>query len=92
MPEIINNDRVVFLEETLQTNRNVIAENQQLREQLNSMDEEHRKVLQDVLYRELRNLKEGQRGELPLGRAAQRQTRKRQKVQVPPTCRVSCLY
>ena len=91
MAAIINDDRVVFLEETLQTNRNVIAENQQLREQLNSMDEEHRKVLQDVL-KELRNLKEGKRGELPLGRAAQRQTRKRQKVQVPPTCRVSRLY
>ena len=85
----ISDDRVVLLEETLQTNRDVIAENQRLREQLHSRDEENRKVLQDVL-KELRDLKEGQRGEMPLGRTTQR--RKRQKVQVPPTCRVSCLY
>lgn len=59
----ISDDHIVLLEETLQTNRDVIAENQRLHEQLYLRDEENRKVLQDVL-KELRDLKEGQPGEM----------------------------
>ena len=81
---VINDDRVVLLEQTLETNKNVIVENQQLREEMKARDEDHSKVLQDVL-KELRQLKEGQRGEQPVQR---RQACTRQKIQVPLTCRV----
>ena len=86
MMAVINDDRVILLEETLKTNREMIEENKLLRDQLKAKEEENSKVLQDVL-KELRDLKGNpqQRGE-PRSRG-----RKTKKVQVPPTCRVSCL-
>lgn len=45
----ITDDQVVLLERTLQTNKEVIAENKKLQDQLKSRDGEHNKVLRDVL-------------------------------------------
>ena len=86
MAEVITNERIVLLENTLQANKEVIAENEKLRQHLKTKEEEHNQLLFDVL-KELQDLKEDKRS-----RAGGRgQTRKKQKVQVPPACRVSPL-
>lgn len=78
----ITDDQAVVLERTLQTNKEVIAENDELK----SRDEEHNKVLHDVL-KELQELKGNRKNS---GNREQSQLpRKKQKVQVPPSCRVS---
>ena len=82
----ITDDQVVLLERTLQTNKEVIAENKKLQDELKSRDEEHNKVLHDVL-KELRELKENRKNSG--NREQSRLPRKKQKVQVPPSCRVS---
>ena len=74
-------DHVVLLEETVQANKDAITENKKLRDELKARDEEHRKVLGEVL-KELQNLKDSSQ------RLPKRRSRSR-KVQVPPGCRVS---
>jgi len=82
----ITDDQAVLLERTLQTNKEVIAENKKLQDELKSRDEEHNKVLHDVL-KELQDLKENQKNSE--NREQSRLARKNQKVQVPPSFRVS---
>ena len=78
-----SDDHVVLLERTVQANKDTIAENQKLREELKARDEDHQKVLGEVL-KELQNLKESTCSQ----RLPQRRRRSR-KVQVPSGCRVS---
>ena len=81
----ITDDQAVLLERTLQTNKEVIAENKKLQDEIKSRDEKHNKVLHDVL-KELQELKQNRN----FGNQGQsRLSRKKDKVQVPPSCRVS---
>ena len=45
----ISDERVLLLERTLQKNKEVIEENQKLRDELKARGEEHNKVLGEVL-------------------------------------------
>ena len=56
----ITDDHVILLERTLQTNKDVIAENRKLQDELKSRDEEHNQVLHNVL-KDLQELKENQK-------------------------------
>ena len=56
----ITDDQAILLERTLQTNKEVIAENRKLQDELKSRDEEHNQVLHDVL-KELQELKENRK-------------------------------
>lgn len=87
----ITDDHVVLLEETLQKNRDVLTENEKLQAELKAREESHSRVLQEVL-KELQNLKESQRT-APAGnrRHSPQENRKKQKLQVPKSCRVSIL-
>ena len=58
----ITDDQAILLERTLQTNKEVIAENRKLQDELNSRDEENNQVLHDVL-KELQELKENRNGQ-----------------------------
>ena len=53
----ITDDHVILLERTLQTNKDVIAENRKLQDELKLRDEEHNQVLHNVL-KDLQELKE----------------------------------
>lgn len=75
---------VVLLEKTVEANKEAIAENKKLREELKAREENHQTVLGEVL-KELQNLKESCTQRLPQQCSRLRNS----KVQVPPGCRVS---
>lgn len=54
---MITDDLVVLLEKTLQKNEEMITENQKLREEMKAKDEEHNRVLREVLN-ELQNIRQ----------------------------------
>jgi len=84
----ISDERVLLLERTLQKNKEVIEENQKLRDELKARGEEHNKVLSEVLNK-LKDIEENQKTG-NRGHAAQPlQKRKKKQIQVPSTCRVS---
>ena len=88
MADLITDEHVVLLEQTLQKNQEMIAENQKLREEMKAKDEENNKVLREVLT-ELKNIRQKQDD---VGNRVRPQLqRKRNKLQVPSTCRVSLL-
>ncbi|XP_015760459.1 PREDICTED: uncharacterized protein LOC107339672 [Acropora digitifera] len=57
MANMISDDHVVLLEQTLHKNQQMIAENQKLREEMKAKEEEHSKVLREVLT-ELKNIRQ----------------------------------
>ena len=57
MADMITDDHVVLLEQTLQKNQEMIAENQKLHEEMKAKDEECNKVLREVLT-ELKNIRQ----------------------------------
>ena len=79
----ITDEQVVLLEKSVQANRDALEENRKLREEIKAREDEHQKVLSDVL-KELRELKDSRQ------RTPERRSRaKSKKIQVPPGCRVS---
>lgn len=48
MANMVSDDHVVLLEQTLHKNQQMIAENQKLREEMKAKEEEHSKVLPEV--------------------------------------------
>ena len=49
MAETLSDEHVLLLEKTLQKNNEMIAENQKLREEMKAKEENHNKVLREVL-------------------------------------------
>lgn len=88
MANMISDDHVVLLEQTLHKNQQMIAENQKLREEMKAKEEEHSKVLRKVLT-ELKNIR--QKEDNVANRVRPQLQRRRNKIQVPSTCRVSIL-
>ena len=83
----ISDERVLLLERTLQKNKEVIEENQKLRDELKERGEEHNKVLSEVLNK-LKDIEENQKTG-NRGHAQPLQKRRKKQIQVPSTCRVS---
>ena len=84
--ERITDDHVILLEQTLAKNREVISENQKLREELKQRDEENGRVLRDLLNT-VQQLQQDNRGNSKKRRLL---TKSQQKnVQVPSCCRVN---
>ncbi|XP_067025261.1 uncharacterized protein [Acropora muricata] len=84
MANVISDDHVVLLEQTLHKNQQMIAENQKLREEMKAKEEEHSKVLREVLT-ELKNIR--QKEDNVANRVRPQLQRRRNKIQVPSTCR-----
>ena len=90
MANMISDDHVVLLEQTLHKNQQMIAENQKLREEMKAKEEEHGKVLREVLT-ELKNIRQKEDNVANRVRPQLQRIRRRNKIQVPSTCRVSIL-
>ena len=88
MANVISDDHVVLLEQTLHKNQQMIAENHKLREEMKAKEEEHSKVLREVLT-ELKNIR--QKEDNVANRVRPQLQQRRNKIQVPSTCRVSIL-
>lgn len=85
MAETLSDEHVLLLEKTLQKNNEMIAENQKLREEMKAKEENHNKVLREVLN-ELQSIRQKQDNRNRVRPESQRKTN---KVQVPSACRVS---
>ena len=85
MAETLSDEHVLLLEKTLQKNNEMIAENQKLREEMKAKEENHNKVLREVLN-ELQSIRQRQDNG---NRVRPQHQRKTNKVQVPSACRVS---
>ena len=85
MAETLSDEHVLLLEKTLQKNNEMIAENQKLREEMKAKEENHNKVLREVLN-ELQSIRQKQDNG---NRVRPQRQRKTNKVQVPSACRVS---
>lgn len=59
MAETLSDEHVLLLEKTLQKNNEMIAENQKLREEMKAKEENHNKVLREVLN-ELQSIRQKQ--------------------------------
>ena len=85
MAETLSDEHVLLLEKTLQKNNEMIAENQKLREEMKAKEENHNKVLREVLN-ELQSIRQKQDNG---NRVLPQRQWKTSKVQVPSACRVS---
>ena len=88
-----SDQHAILLEEAVKSNREVILENQKLREELKARDEGHNRVMRSVLD-ELEKLKErNDREQVQRSQARRlRANKKKSKVQVSPACRVSICF